>query len=130
MPQLTAFTPDHLDGALALFAAEGWETYTAEPKRTLRALLAPGSTTLVATDDSVVVGLVQLQSDGAIQAHLSALVVAETWRRRGLARELLHAALLRAGGLRIDVISRAERFYLGMGAQPKQGFRLTRDALN
>jgi hypothetical protein len=36
--------------AIALFAAEGWQTYTADPDRTYRALTAPGSTILVALD--------------------------------------------------------------------------------
>jgi len=75
------------------------------------------------------VGLVQLQSDGEIQAHLSALVVAEGWRRRGLARSLLREALAKAGGLRIDLITRSEHFYLGLGARPTPGFRLTREHL-
>jgi GNAT superfamily N-acetyltransferase len=105
--ELRAFTREDLDGAMALFAAEGWQTYTAERQRTFRALAAPGSTSVVAVDDGAVVALIQLQSDGEIQAHLSALVVAEEWRRRGLARRLIREALRRAGGLRIDVITRS-----------------------
>ncbi len=82
--ELRAFTREHLDGAMALFAAEGWQTYTAERKRTFRALAAPGSTSIVAVDDGAVVALIQLQSDGEIQAHLSALVVAEGGAAAGL----------------------------------------------
>jgi GNAT superfamily N-acetyltransferase len=76
-----------------------------------------------------VVALIQLQSDGEIQAHLSALVVAEQWRRRGLARRLIREALRRAGGLRIDVNTRSGHVYLGLGARPVPGFRLTRESL-
>src|SRR5918997_6373884 len=65
------------------------ETYTADPKRTYRALVAPGCTTVVAVEGTTVAGLVQLQSDGEIQAHLSALVVGREWRGRGLARAFL-----------------------------------------
>ena len=76
-----------LKGALMLFAAERWRTYTADPERTYRALTAPGATTLVAIDKGVVAGLVQLQSDSEIQAHLSALItgaqVAATRTRAG-----------------------------------------------
>jgi hypothetical protein len=61
--EVTEFGREHLAGALALFAGEGWRTYTADPERTYRALAAPGSTTLVATDGEVVAGLLQLQSD-------------------------------------------------------------------
>jgi hypothetical protein len=70
--QLAEFEREYLDGALALFAEEGWDTYTEDPDRTYRALTAPGSTALVAVEDAAVAGFVQLQSDGEIQAHLSA----------------------------------------------------------
>jgi dihydrofolate reductase len=84
--ELTEFARRHLGGAVALFAAEGWQTYTTDPERTYCALTAPGCTTLVALDGDTVAGLVQLQSDGEIQAHLSALVVGARWRQRGLGR--------------------------------------------
>lgn len=121
---IAAFGREHLDGALALFEAEDWETYTEDRERTFRALSAPGCTTLVVTVDGTVAGLVQLQSDGEIQAHLSALLVGERWRGRGLARRLLRNALERAGGMRIDIISAADGFYLGLGADARPGFRL------
>lgn len=117
-PEVCGFRSEHLRGAMELFAAEGWDTYTADPERTLRALTAPGSTTVVAVDGGAVAALVQLQSDGEIQAHLSALVVGERWRRRGLGRTLLREALERAGGLRIDLITRAGDYYLAIGAEP------------
>jgi len=129
MTELRSFTRQHLEGVLALFAAEDWQTYSAERERTYRALAAPGSTTLVAVDQGEVVAVVHLQSDGEIQAHLSALVVAERWRGRGIARRLLGEALHRAGGLRIDVITRSGGFYLGLGARQVPGFRLTRECL-
>src|SRR5512133_743802 len=75
-PELTAFTREHLDGAIALFAAEGWHTYTADRERTYRSLVAPGSTTLVVLDGATVIALIQLQSD----ARPSALRrIARTW---------------------------------------------------
>ncbi len=119
-----AFEREHLDGVLALCAAEGWETYTEDPERTYRALRSPGSTTLIAVDEGVVAGLVQVQSDGEIQAHLSALLVGEDWRGRGLSRRLLREALQRAGGMRIDILTAAEDFYRHLGAEPRPGFRL------
>src|SRR3954471_14927322 len=67
-PEVCGFRSEHLRGAMELFAAEGWDTYTADPERTLRALTAPGSTTVVAVDGGAVAALVQLQSDGEIQA--------------------------------------------------------------
>lgn len=122
--QLAQYGRGHLDGALALFTEEGWETYTEDPERTHRALTAPGSTTLVALDGETVAGIVQLQSDGEIQAHLSALLVGERWRGRGLSRLLLREALTTAGGMRIDIITAAESFYEHLGADRRPGFRL------
>jgi GNAT superfamily N-acetyltransferase len=69
-------------------------------------------------------GLVQLQSDGEIQAHLSALLVGEAWRGRGISRRLLAEALRQAGGMRMDIISVAEGFYRHLGADSRPGFRL------
>jgi len=121
---LVAFSREHFDGALELFAAEGWETYTADPERTFRALSAPGCTTVVAVDGEEVAALVQVQSDGEIQAHLSALVVGARWRVRGLGRALLKTALERAGGMRMDLLTRSGGYYQSLGADQVPGFRL------
>ena len=129
-PRLHSFTRAHMRGVIELLAAEGWDTYTVDPERTARALSAPGCTTLLALDGARVVALVQLQSDGEIQAHLSALLVATSWRRRGLGRYLLHDALKRAGGNHIDVLTQNRAFYEGLGGQPRPGFRLTPEQLN
>jgi ribosomal protein S18 acetylase RimI-like enzyme len=130
MPQIRTFTRTDLGDAIALFAAEGWQTYAADPERTDRALTAPGSTTLVAHNEQNVIGLVQLQSDGEIQAHLSALIVARQWRRHGLGRALLANVLEHAGGVRIDLLSRAGRYYRSLGAEQIPVFRLTRHDLD
>jgi ribosomal protein S18 acetylase RimI-like enzyme len=129
MADPTPFTREHLDGVVRLFAGVGWRTYYADPERTYRALTSPGSTTLVAVDQGRVVGLVQMQSDGHIQAHLSALAVDEGWRGRGLARTLLREALRRSGAIRVDILSSAESFYARLGATPRPGFRLNREQL-
>lgn len=111
-----------------LFAAERWQTYAADPERTYRALTAPGATTLVAIDKGVVAGLVQLQSDGEIQAHLSALIIGAQWRR-GLGRALVWEALARAGGLCIDLLSRSGSYYLSLGAESVPGIRLLKETM-
>jgi ribosomal protein S18 acetylase RimI-like enzyme len=71
----------------------------------------------------------QLQSDGEIQAHLSTIVVGREARGRGLGRQLIGEALRRAGGIRIDVITRNDEFYVALGAQQVSGFRLLPDDL-
>jgi ribosomal protein S18 acetylase RimI-like enzyme len=124
--RIVPFASEHLRGALALFAAEQWPTYLHDPARTERALRAPGSTTLVALDGGRVVGLVQVQSDGEIQAHLSTLVVAASHRRRGLGRRLLGEALVSAGGERLDLISVADDFYAALTTRRFTGWRVTR----
>ena len=123
------FAQAHLDGLIALVAAEGWTEYTEDAERTHRALSAPGVTTLVALADGRVVGAIQVQSDGVIQAHLSMLLIDPEWRGRGLGSRLLREGLERAGGLRLDIRTRTEGYYERLGASRSLGFRLTREAL-
>jgi len=127
---ITAFGREHLDGAIVLFAAEGWDEYSQDPERTYNALTAPGSTTLVALDGAEVAAIIQVQSDGLIQAHLSAILVGEQWRAAGLGRGLLREGLARAGGIQIDIRTRAESYYRRLGATQSAGFRLTRSELD
>ena len=124
-PSIEPFARAHLDGLIALVAAEGWEEYTADVERTRRALIAPGVTTLVA----IVGGAIPLQSDGLIQAHVSMLLIDRTWRGRRLGSRLLREGLERAGGLWLDVRTRTEGYYERLGATRSLGFRLTREDL-
>jgi ribosomal protein S18 acetylase RimI-like enzyme len=123
------FAQAHLDGLLALVAAEGWTEYTEDAERTYRALTAPGATTLVALADGRVVGAIQVQSDGVIQAHVSMLLIDRDARGRGLGSLLLREGLERAGGLQLDIRTRTEGYYERLGASRSLGFRLTREAL-
>jgi ribosomal protein S18 acetylase RimI-like enzyme len=123
------FERAHLDELIALVAAEGWTEYADDVERTYRALTAPGSTTLVAVADGRVVGAIQVQSDGLIQAHVSMLLIAPSSRGTGLGSALLREGLERAGGLQLDIRTRTEGFYEGLGASRSLGFRLTREDL-
>lgn len=127
-PRIEPYAPEYLDGVLALFAAERWLTLIEDPARTGRTLVAPGCTTLLALDgpDDNVVGVVWMQSDGEIQAHVSAITVAEGHRGQGLGRRLITAALDRTGVTRVDLISVADDFYGKMTERRFQGFRITR----
>jgi ribosomal protein S18 acetylase RimI-like enzyme len=128
-PSIEPFAHAHLDGLIALVAAEGWTEYTEDAERTARALSAPGVTTLVALADGRVVGAIQVQSDGVIQAHVSMLLIHREWRGRQLGAGLLREGLKRAGGLWIDIRTRTEGYYERLGASRSLGFRLTREAL-
>jgi ribosomal protein S18 acetylase RimI-like enzyme len=121
--------PAHLDGLIALVAAEGWAEYADDAERMYRALTAPGVTTLVAIAGGRVVGGIQIQSDGFIQAHVSMLLIDRDWRGRGLGSRLLREGLKRAGGQQLDVRTRTEGYYERLGASRSLGFRLTRDDL-
>jgi ribosomal protein S18 acetylase RimI-like enzyme len=123
------FAPAHLDGLTALFEAEGWTEYTDDLERTHRALTAPGATTLVAIAGERVVGAIQVQSDGLIQAHVSMLLIDRSARGAGLGSRLLRDGLERAGGLQLDVRTRTEGYYERLGASRSLGFRLTREDL-
>jgi ribosomal protein S18 acetylase RimI-like enzyme len=126
-PSIEPFARAHLDGLIALVAAEGWDEYTADVERTRRALIAPGVTTLVAIVGGRVVGAIQLQSDGLIQAHVSMLLIDRRWRGRRLGSRLLREGLERAGGLWLDVRTRTEGYCERLGASRSLGFRLTRE---
>jgi ribosomal protein S18 acetylase RimI-like enzyme len=123
------FAQAHLDGLIALVAAEGWTEYTEDVERTYRALTAPGVTTLVAIVGERVVGAIQVQSDGVIQAHVSMLLINRSSRRTGLGSRLLREGLERAGGLQLDIRTRTEGYYERLGASRSLGFRLTREDL-
>jgi ribosomal protein S18 acetylase RimI-like enzyme len=123
------FAHAHLGGLIALVSAEGWTEYSDDAQRTYRALTAPGVTTLVVIADERVVGVIQVQSDGLIQAHLSMLLIDRKWRGLGLGGRLLRDGLERAGGMRLDIRTRTEGYYERLGASRSLGFRLTREDL-
>ena len=123
------FANAHLDGLVALVLADGRSDYAVDVERTSRALSAPGVTTLVAIEDGRVVGAIQVQSDGVIQAHGSMLLVDLNRRGRQLGLRLLREGLERARGLRLDIRTRTEGYDERFGASRSLGFRHTREHL-
>jgi ribosomal protein S18 acetylase RimI-like enzyme len=123
------FRRAHLDGLIALVAVERWSEYSDDVERTHRALTAPGVTTLVAIAGGHLLGAIQVQSDGLIQAHVSMLLIDRNSRGAGLGSRLLRQGLERAGGLRLDIRTRTEGYYERLGASRSLGFRLTRENL-
>ena len=125
MAEVRRFRPDDLEGVIALCVAEGWPSFPEDPARALRALTAPGVTTVVGEEAGRVVGFAQLLSDGEIQAHLSLIAVHPDARRQGLARQMLRLALAEAGGSRIDLITdTAPQFYAALPHRRLDGFRI------
>lgn len=125
MAEIRSFEPRDLDGVISLCAAENWPSFPEDPARALRALTAPGVTTIVAAAGEHVAGFAQLMSDGEIQAHLSLIAVDPAFRRQGLARAMLVMALERAGGLRIDLVTdTAPDFYAALPHRRLEGFRI------
>jgi ribosomal protein S18 acetylase RimI-like enzyme len=116
----------YLDGVMRLCEAEGWPSYTSAAEQTWRTLTAPGSCTMVAVESDHVVGFVQLQSDGVVEAHLSLIAVARDRRRRGIGRRLIEEAFARSGAQRIDLVSTegAEDFYRSFAHRAFPGFRI------
>lgn len=126
-PVIAAFRPtEHLAGVLTLCRAEGWSSYPDHPERAARALTAPGVLCLVALDKDNVVGAVQVQTDGAIQAHLSLLVVARQARGLGIGRRLVAEALAQSGAQRMDSLAEpdAAPFYERLPHKRMPGYRL------
>ena len=114
-----------LPGVLRLCELEGWPSFLEDHARANRALNAPGVTTIVAVDEDSVVGFAQLMSDGEIQAHLSLIAVDPSYRRRGIAKQLVTFALEAAGGTRIDLVTdSAEGFYAALPHRRLAGFRI------
>jgi GNAT superfamily N-acetyltransferase len=88
---------------LHICAVQGWPTVPADPDRALRALLAPGATTVVALDDDgAVVGFAHALRDGVTAAQL---LVTPEHRGRGLGRQMLAEAFQRCRVDRMDVIT-------------------------
>jgi predicted N-acetyltransferase YhbS len=84
--------------------------------------------TLVALDDDEeVVGFAQTLTDGAVQAYLARLIVAEDARRCGVGRLLVARSLAASGALRADLLAAegSEDFYRSFPHRQGPGFRIT-----
>jgi ribosomal protein S18 acetylase RimI-like enzyme len=128
--ELVAFAEEHLSGVLELYAAEGWPSFPEDPPLAQRALAAPGVVSLVALEEGEVVGVARLLTDGALEAYLCELVIAERARRKGIGRTLVEEAFARSGARRLDTLSAegSEGFYALFRHRPFPGFRLHPDA--
>lgn len=128
-PRYLSCAPEHLPAVLRLTTAQGWPAFAVDPARALRALTAPGVTTVVCPLGEEMADFAQAQGDGAIQAHLSALAVAGPYRRQGIGGRLVQEALRRTGCLRMDLLAEAgaELFYRTLPHRAGPGFRVYRE---
>jgi ribosomal protein S18 acetylase RimI-like enzyme len=119
------FEEADLDAVLNLCAGEDWTSYTADRARAHQVFTAPGVASFVAIVGGEVVGFAYCQTDGAIQAHLSLIVVDERNRQAGIARALVAYAFPLLGATRIDLITdSAGAFYRALPHKEQLGFRL------
>jgi len=122
-PEIRPVTPFDLELVAALHAACFAEGWSAASIATL--LAGPGAFGLLAASDGEPAGFI-LVRPAADEAEILSLAVLPAWRRRGLARRLLAAALerLAAAGTRRLLLEVAEdnaaarRLYQGAGLVP------------
>lgn len=119
------FEEEDLNAVLSLCEREGWTSYTMDQSRAQRVFTAPGVASFVAIVNNEVAGFAYFQTDGAIQAHLSLLVVDKKNRHAGIARALVAYAFPLLGATRIDLITdSAGDFYRALPHREHLGFRL------
>jgi predicted N-acetyltransferase YhbS len=130
MIRVVPFHHDHRDGMVRLCRAEGWSSYADDPALAEQVWTAPGVTTVVAVDDELPIGMVtgfaQFQGDGAIQAHLSTVLVDASSRGQGIGRALVIEGFWLTGCQRVDLVSLvgADRFYESFEHQRHHGYRI------
>src|SRR5580704_15736152 len=123
--QFRGYVTDDLNDVIALCAEEDWPAYASDRMRANSVFLAPGVVSVVGVIDDRVIAFAYFQTDGAIQAHLSLLVVDKGHRRSGVARDLVEFAFGYLGASRADLItSTAEDFYRSLPHKERFGFRI------
>ena len=125
MVEFRSIAKGDLADVIALCEAEGWPSFSEDPERVWRALTGAGVTTVVAATAGRVVGFVQMQSDGAIQAHLSLVLVGPQHRGQGIGTRLVREAFRLCGAERVDVTTdSAPGFYRSFAHKSWDGFRI------
>ena len=108
-----------------LSSAEGWPTPTVRPAEALVSWRNAWPTLVAICDDKELVGFVRALTDGEVTMYIAELLVAPTWRGRGVGRALLDACHLLFPHTRLDLLSTqsADQFYEASGFRRFQGFR-------
>jgi ribosomal protein S18 acetylase RimI-like enzyme len=125
MIEYRAITRPDVPAIMGMCRREGWTSFARDTEPTWAILTAPGVTTLVAVEEGKVLGFVQMQSDGLLQAHLSNILVVPERRRQGIGSQLIREAFARCGAERVDLVTEtAPEFYRSFVHQEWFGFRL------
>ena len=114
--ELVAFTPDHLDGALALSRQAGWPH-----RREDWALMLALSTGVVAQEGGRVVGTTLVTRYGEDAATINMVIVDEAMRGRGIGRRLMEFGLKESEGRECRLVATSD----GLPLYAKLGFRET-----
>jgi predicted N-acetyltransferase YhbS len=125
VPTISRFAPDDAEAVAALCRAEGWD-YWDSAEAVARALTAPGVTTLVARDDGVAVGAIEVITDGEINWIVGMLIVSPGHRGSGVGTSLVEAAFAASGARRLDLLTEdvGPSFYRRLRGREMVGFRL------
>ncbi|MGC9974618.1 MAG: GNAT family N-acetyltransferase [Gaiellaceae bacterium] len=118
---------EHAAQVASMCNSEGWDFWS-DSAIVKDALLTPGVTTLVATEEGKVIGAAEVISDGAINWVLGALIVSPDRRGQGVGTALIREAFARTGALRLDLLTEDESpsFYRTLPGREMSGFRLYR----
>jgi GNAT superfamily N-acetyltransferase len=124
--EIRAFERCDLQQVIRLCEAEGWESYSADPERTYRALSASNVICLVATENDKVLGFAQCLTDGAIRAYLANMVVEAGKRGTGVGKMLVNEILARCAAVYVDLLSEegAQGFYATFPHRTIPGYRI------
>ncbi|MBX5242225.1 GNAT family N-acetyltransferase [Rhizobium sp. NLR22b] len=114
--EITAFSPDHLEGAVALSRQAGWPHRREDWQMALA--LSEG---VVAIEDHRVVGTILVTPYRQDCATINMVIVDETMRGRGLGRRLMEAALRIAGDRPLRLVATT----VGLPLYEKLGFHET-----